>query len=439
MTARRNSIPIWRKQEVITWILEEGNGVPPRAVKHFRLNVDGTTIRKWWRNREQIMAAKPNQRRVSGGGRKPLCENMEDMLYDLIIDKRLRKEKVTREWIANQAVAVYASLHAEKDAAAPFSASQHWVSNFMARYALSLRRRTNLMTLTTDTLVSRAVSYMRYLHDLLPKMDRDRTILMDETAVYFEDARTQTVDVLGARHIVLRSTGYASMRITVILAVTASGRKLPPVLIWKGKDTLVFEKIGGMYVTKQKRAWVDSGLLKRWIDLQFPLVDGGDGKFLVWDSMRAHISRELKAKCEARRVGMCVIPGGLTPYLQVGDIAIYRAFKDILCGEINAWKESGDVQYTKAGNPRPPAVEVVCDWIRRSWAATECETVFNSITAAGFSNNPYDWFIARHDVNAEPFMEKWESKAETEADAFNMTEFDDALDDITLLHEEDED
>ncbi|GMF35010.1 unnamed protein product [Phytophthora lilii] len=65
-------------------------------------------------------------------------------------------------------------------------------------------------------------------------------------------------------------------------------------------------------------------------------------------------------------------------------------------------------------------------------------TVSNSITAAGFSNNPYDWFIARHDVYGEPFMEKW-SKAETEADAFNMTEFDDALDDITLLHEEDED
>ncbi|GMF23055.1 unnamed protein product [Phytophthora lilii] len=117
MTARRNSIPIWRKQEVITWILEEGNSVPSRAVKHFRdlgLNVDGATICKWWRSREQIMAAKLNQRRVSGGGRKPLCENMEDMLYDLIIDKRLRKEKVTREWIANQAVAVYASLHAEK-------------------------------------------------------------------------------------------------------------------------------------------------------------------------------------------------------------------------------------------------------------------------------------------------------------------------------------
>ncbi|KAG4040925.1 hypothetical protein PC116_g34385 [Phytophthora cactorum] len=44
--------------------------------------------------------------------------------------------------------------------------------------------------------------------------------------------------------------------------------------------------------------------------------------------MRAHISKEVKAKCAARNVSMCVIPGGLTPYLQAGDIGIYKTFKD---------------------------------------------------------------------------------------------------------------
>ena len=108
-----------------------------------------------------------------------------------------------------------------------------------------------------------------------------------------------------------------------------------PVLIWKGKNKPSFEKINGVFVTYQPKAWVDSQLLKRWIDLQYPLVGTSEGKYLVWDSMRAHISKEVKAKCQAGQVGMCVVPGGLTPYLQAGDIAIYRAFKDILCSEIN--------------------------------------------------------------------------------------------------------
>ena len=75
----------------------------------------------------------------------------------------------------------------------------------MTRYSLSLRRRTNLTTLSDEVLVGRAVSYMRYLRDLTPKMDKVHTVL-DETAVYFEDARTQTVDLRGARHVVVRST-----------------------------------------------------------------------------------------------------------------------------------------------------------------------------------------------------------------------------------------
>lgn len=189
-------------------------------------------------------------------------------------------------------------------------------------------------------------------------MDLNRTILMDETAVYFEDARNQAVDITGSRHVVVRSTGFSSMRITAVLAVSATGRKIPPLLIWKGRASPTFAKIGGVYGAYQPRAWVDSALLKRWIDLAFSLVDMQEGKHLVWDSTRAHISKDVKAKCAARKINMCVIPGELTPYLQAGDIGIYKTLKDLLYMKINAWKESDKVEYTRFGNPRMPSVAV---------------------------------------------------------------------------------
>ncbi|KAG2879568.1 hypothetical protein PC117_g26733 [Phytophthora cactorum] len=74
-------------------------------------------------------------------------------------------------------------------------------------------------------------------------MDLHRTILMDETAVYFEDARNQTMDIIGSRHVVARSTGFSSMRITAVPAVTETGKKLPPLLIWKGKALPSFDKL----------------------------------------------------------------------------------------------------------------------------------------------------------------------------------------------------
>ncbi|EEY60889.1 uncharacterized protein PITG_13649 [Phytophthora infestans T30-4] len=49
---------------------------------------------------------------------------------------------------------------------------------------------------------------------------------------------------------------------------------------------------------------------------------------LVWDSMSAHISKAIKARCAAKKIEMVVVPGGCTPYLQAGDIGIYKSFKD---------------------------------------------------------------------------------------------------------------
>ncbi|KAG4243424.1 hypothetical protein PC116_g8720 [Phytophthora cactorum] len=339
----RIPIIIWRKQEVLRWIEEDGDGVPTRAIKHFSA--------KGWK--------------LDGGSRRPLSGAMEEALYDEVVAKRLKKEKVTRAWIGHMARVIFACQGTTSASPDGFMASPHWITGFMRRYGLSLRRRTNLTTLSDDKLVDRAVSYMTFLQSAKPTIDLHRTILMDETAVYFEDARNQTVDIIGSRHVVVRSTGFLSMRITAVLAVTATGKKLLPLLIWKGKALPSFDKIGGVYVAHQPRAWVDSKLLKRWIDLAFPLVDTGEGKYLVWDSMRAHISKEVKAKCAARNVSMCVITGGLTPYLQAGDIGIYKTFKDLLYMEINTWKESDKVEYTRFSNPRMPSVGVVCGWSRR--------------------------------------------------------------------------
>ena len=190
-------------------------------------------------------------------------------------------------------------------------------------------------------------------------------------------------------------------------------------------------------MAQQPRAWVDSELLKKWIDIAFPLVAQGEGKCLVWDSMRAHISKVIKAKCASRKISMCVVPGGLTPYLQAGDIGIYKSFKDLLYVEINAWKESDQVDYTRFDNPRMPSVDTVCEWVRRAWRDTEESTVMHSIEAAGFARDPSDWFIAKHDVYGARFREKWaeESKDDENADLLNLSALYDALDDINLVND----
>ena len=269
MPARRKSVELSIKKEAIEWIATEGGGVPSRAEAHFRKKgwrISASAFRQWWRNRDQILAASGDRRRLTGGGRHPLLNELENQLLDRIFDKRIQKEKVTREWVAVQAQELFRTSQQGSEEVKRFVASDKWIDCFMKRNDLSVRKRTNLTTLTDDVLVGRAVSFMDFLKNHTPSMNLSQTILMDETAVHFEDSRTHTICEKGARHVVIRSTGFSSMRITVALAVTALGKKLPPSIVWKAKTPRPMEKLGGCYVAFQPRAWVDQELLRQWID-----------------------------------------------------------------------------------------------------------------------------------------------------------------------------
>lgn len=106
---------------------------------------------------------------------------LEDLLLESIVLRRLKKENVTREWIAAQALQLYSEI--SDDHVRPFEASPHWVTGFMKRNDLTLRRRTNLTTLTDEQLVGRAVSYMRYLRDNKQCFNFRHMVLMDETVL----------------------------------------------------------------------------------------------------------------------------------------------------------------------------------------------------------------------------------------------------------------
>ena len=71
------------------------------------------------------------------------------------------------------------------------------------------------------------------------------------------------------------------------------------------------------------------------MDMVFPPVVGEvQGKLVVWDSCRAHISNDVKSYMKNRGILSSIIPGGLTCYVQAGDIGIYKSFKDNLLSEL---------------------------------------------------------------------------------------------------------
>lgn len=410
---KKRTFDVSFKKDVLDY-MEQENCSAYKAAKHFsalhRCVYSEQMFGNWKKRAESLRATPSSKKRAVGGGRKPALEGLEEILADEVIDLRINKYKVTRAFIADRA-RMLAIDHGIDD----FKASNKWLIGFMKRFEFSLRSCTNLTTLTDIQLIGRAVDYMTYLRAKIPHIDLSKTILMDETAVYFEDGRTKTVDFKGRRHVVLKSTGFSSMRITVVASVWADGRRAYPLVIHKGKESNydVFRDNGVLHTT-QSRAWVNQPLVIKWIEQIFPLLDVSDGKCIVWDSCRVHIGKDVKSYCLRRNITLVVIPGGMTPYLQAGDIGIYKEFKDLLSPIIDEWKKSDDIEYTRAGNPKQPRNEIVRTWVKDAWRAISDDTIKKSIRIAGFSENCEDWHIWKHDVYGEKFKAAWSNDMERE-------------------------
>ena len=192
------------------------------------------------------------------------------------------------------------------------------------------------------------------------------------------------------------------MRITAVVSARATRAKAPPLVFHKGREGPIFRS-NDMLHTSQPKAWVNQTLLIKWIDSMFPLVESRPGRCIIWDSCRAHIAEAVKTHCKRRQIKLIVIPGGMTPYLQAGDIGIYRELKDNMSKLIDAWKKSDGVEYTARFNPKPPRDEIVKNWVSESWKAVKRSTIVNSIRAARFDDY-HNWHISKHDAYGEKFI-----------------------------------
>ena len=76
---------------------------------------------------------------------------------------------------------------------------------------------------------------MKYLAKETAEIARQNIVLADETAVYMEDPKRSTLDQKGSRHVAMETTGFASMRVTSLVATTVSGKMFPPLIIFKNK------------------------------------------------------------------------------------------------------------------------------------------------------------------------------------------------------------
>ena len=85
-------------------------------------------------------------------------------------------------------------------------------------------------------------------------------------------------DIKGKKQIDIITYGKDKCRLTAVLSITASGKKLPPLLILKGKvgkrkeeklNKLEIVKKKKIFVKCQEKAWCNTELFKFWVNNVF--------------------------------------------------------------------------------------------------------------------------------------------------------------------------
>ena len=214
----------------------------------------------------------------------------------------------------------------------------------------------------------------------------DSIVNMDEVPLTFDMPLTRTINKKGESSVNLKTTGHEKTHFTVVLACTASGKKLPPMTIFKRK-TMPKEKLpAGIVVKVNPKGWMDETMMKNWLNECYSKRPGGFFRrskcLLVLDSMRAHIMDTVKQAIAGMNSIPAVIPGGTTKFLQPLDISVNRSFKTHLRAKWEKWMTEGDHSFTQTGRMKRASLYEVCTWILAAWEKVPESAIKNGFRKA---------------------------------------------------------
>eukprot|EP00743_Colponemidia_sp_Colp-15_P000670 GILK01000746.1.p1 GENE.GILK01000746.1~~GILK01000746.1.p1 ORF type:complete len:487 (-),score=62.18 GILK01000746.1:112-1572(-) len=399
------------KIEIVEEIMTDNEGrreklsVRKAATKH---NVDPKSIRDWRKNLDkmrQTLAMRSTVgtlKRTMHTGPPPLFANLEAELLDWVHQQRDKALPVSTTQLVQQAInrsPNFKTHYQSFDSSQRLYRLQEWCYRFMSRSKLSFRRRTKIAQKLPSELQAAEDSYLRGLNRLRQEKQFEpaNIVNMDETALYFDMVEPTTIATVGEKTIHIKGTNSEKKHLTVVLSATCDGRKLAPMIIFKGEDhgrvAKELKALQDQYskarvvLCTQHKAWMDETRMLLYVKnvlRPFYRRQLGDEKLLSMDSFSAHTVTSVTSKLQDLKFTTTVIPGGLTSRLQVMDVSVNHPFKMYYRQEYTDWMLYAAPRFTKAGFRKCPTRKEVVDMVLNAWGKIKQETISKGFKVCGF-------------------------------------------------------
>ena len=175
--------------------------------------------------------------RVDAGGRKHTDVEVEEEALSWIQQRRSSMLHVSRKLIMFKAKSIYNEKCGDnEELKAGFNASDGWLTKFMKRNNLSMRRGTTIAQKDPSHLTTKLVKYFMHVQRLSMKTNfsPDCIIAMDKTAIWSDMVGNVTVNTTGTKYVHLKSAGNEKVKVRVCLTAKADGTKLKPFIVFQG-------------------------------------------------------------------------------------------------------------------------------------------------------------------------------------------------------------
>ena len=197
-----------------------------------------------------------------------------------------------------------------------------------------------------------AAEAMDFMQNIRPKLlqpDRhqDFIINMDQTPVPFTYNSKHTLELVGCQTVHVRKSTSDTKRATFAMTVTASGKMLQPLLIFKGVSQGRIEQRefptypNEIVYAVQGNAWMDETVMLMWVEkvIKPYVMTAPDNivPLLFLDSYRCHMMASVVGKIQELGIEVQHIPGGCTSLCQPIDIGVNKPFKNRIHEQWESW------------------------------------------------------------------------------------------------------
>ena len=155
---------------------------------------------------------------------------------------------------------------AKKQKITGFIASEGWCTRFMRRDLYSIQEPTKIAQRLPKHYVDNIINFQRFVIRHRRQHNYQLSCIgnMDEYLVYMEMLPHKTMNKKGASTVLIKSTGHEQSRYTVVLALMADGKKLPPMIIFKRKTKPPGNFPKGVKIHFNEKGWMDASSCELW-------------------------------------------------------------------------------------------------------------------------------------------------------------------------------